>query len=603
MVLGELKSLISRNMVLQKLYVTRKLCWALVPHHLPVWKFRCGALSCVRAIGSTHQRTDSIFVKAAHHGDKAALVDSHGVHTYKDLLKRSEATAQRIRHALREQFDIKEARVAVLCPPDVSYVTAQWGCWMAGGVFVPLHHTHPTPQLAYFIADSRCSIVLTTKKFSPAIESIVESRGLQILHLDEEDQVEDAAASDMTCQRQPLLGLTDEEYASRRAMIVYTSGTTGPAKGVVLTHANLQASMMSMIQTWKWTRNDVCLHVLPLNHVHGIINALMTPLYCGATCVMLPEFNAPKVWFKLLSTVDTEHRVNVFHAVPTVYAKLIEDHEARFQCGISIRRAHEYIKAICSEKVRLMVCGSAALPQPILRKWKDITGHTLLERYGMTEVGMALSNPLHGTRTPGSVGNPMPGVEVCIARPNFYSANGYDAICHGDDRKTVVAEGMNHEVGELYVRGPAVFKEYWDKPSETEAAFTKDGWFKTGDTAQFENGMYKILGRTSVDIIKSGGYKISALDVERDLLQHVSIVEAVVVGLPDITWGQRVAALLVMKDGVCITAHDLKAWGKSVMASYSVPSIVKCVESIPRNNMGKVNKKQIQKEYFPEYFQ
>lgn len=351
-----------------------------------------------------------------------------------------------------------------------------------------------------------------------------------------------------------------------------------------------------MITAWGWTERDSILHVLPLHHVHGIINCLMTPLYCGATCVMMPKFDASKVWSMLLS--ESSKDVNLLMAVPTVYAKLIDDFEKRSHKNIySFRHTAEYVKAVCTETIRLMVSGSAALPAPVMHRWYEITGHTLLERYGMTETCMVLSNPLHGDRMAGTVGTPLPNVEVCIAQsePN----SNYKIIAHGTANGTTVTKNMENEVGELYVKGPTVFREYWNKREETADAFTHDEWFKTGDTAQYTNGVYKILGRTSVDIIKSGGYKLSALDIERQLLEHKKIAEIAVVGLPDVTWGQKVAAVIATKDKKELTQQELKMWAKNRMPHYSIPTVIKCVDAIPRNNMGKVNKKLLIKEQFP----
>lgn len=246
-----------------------------------------------------------------------------------------------------------------------------------------------------------------------------------------------------------------------------------------------------------------------------------------------------------------------------------------------------------------MACGSASLPLPVLERWKQITGHTLLERYGMTEIGMALTNPLHGDRKPGFVGKPFPGVQVCIAKKNAYSPTGYDILSSGNEYGTKVAKGSENESGDLLVKGPNVFKEYWNKPEATREAFTSDGWFKTGDTAEYRDGAYRILGRTSLDIIKSGGYKISALDVERQLLAHPSIRDCAVVGLPDITWGEKVACAVALHDTtVQLSLQELREWGKNRMDAAMMPVLLRVVQEIPRNAMGKVNKKDIVAELF-----
>ncbi|XP_038610721.1 malonate--CoA ligase ACSF3, mitochondrial isoform X4 [Tachyglossus aculeatus] len=309
---------------------------------------------------------------------------------------------------------------------------------------------------------------------------------------------------------------------------------------------------------------------------------------------MLPEFNAHEVWEKFLSSKAP--RINVFMAVPTIYSKLMDYHDKHF----TQPHVQDFVHAVCKDKIRLMVSGSAALPVPVLERWKSITGHTLLERYGMTEIGMALSNPLNGTRVPGSVGTPLPGVEVRIASENAKKEDRPSIIyAEGNEKETKVTPGSEGKEGELLVKGPSVFREYWNKPAETRNAFTPDGWFKTGDTVVFRDGRYWVLGRTSVDIIKSGGYKISALEIERHLLAHPSIMDVAVLGIPDITWGQRISAIVKLQEGDSLSYKELKEWARDRMAPYTIPSELLLVEEIPRNQMGKINKKDLLKQFYP----
>jgi len=285
--------------------------------------------------------------------------------------------------------------------------------------------------------------------------------------------------------------------------------------------------------------------------------------------------------------LESAVKVNLVMAVPTIYAKLLQHAEKE---GLS---SHTITEA--SKDIRLMVSGSAALPTPVLEKWKELTGHTLLERYGMTEIGMALSNPLEGTRTPGAVGSPLPGVKARIVRWTD-SESGYGVLAEGDSSSVSVDIS---EEGELLISGPNVFQEYLNKPEATKKEFTEDGWFKTGDTAKVENGIFKILGRTSVDIIKSGGYKISALDVERILLTHQNIQDIAVVGVEDLTWGQKVAAVVVLADESCsLSLQELRSWCSDKMAKYWIPTELRTLPEMPRNVMGKVNKKELIKTVF-----
>ncbi|XP_020949288.1 acyl-CoA synthetase family member 3, mitochondrial isoform X4 [Sus scrofa] len=558
----------------------------MLPHvgRFPVRCLLCALASCRRAPwrprGSSALHTapalrsdgsGPVFTRALAFGDRIALVDQHGRHTYADLYSRSLRLSREI-CALRAcaDGDLREERVSLLCANDASYVVALWATWMSGGVAVPLYRKHPPAQLEYFIRDSRSSVVLAGPEHAGVLGPVVGKLGVPLLPLSPEVYLGAAEA--------PGAGRVPErDWRKRAATIIYTSGTTGRPKGVLSTHRNLEAVVTGLVRKWAWTQDDVILHVLPLHHVHGLVNKLLCPLWVGAACVMLPEFSAQQVWEKFLS--PEAPRVNVFMAVPTIYSKLMDYHDRHF----TQPHVRDFVRAVCEEKIRLMVSGSAALPLPVLEKWEGVTGHTLLERYGMTEIGMALSNSLT-TRLPGSVGTPLPGVEVRIVSGNLQK-DGCPCIVHaeGNERDTEssrrlqasfalwlkntvgqicwqgtlvfrpplsmclicchpwafssralefrtavtsVTPGFEEKEGELLVRGPSVFREYWDQPEETRSAFTSDGWFKTGDTAVFRDSSYWIRGRTSVDIIKSGGYKVSALEVERLLLGHPSITEA-----------------------------------------------------------------------------
>src|SRR2546425_325998 len=278
-------------------------------------------------------------------------------------------------------------------------------------------------------------------------------------------------------------------------MIVYTSATTGKPKGVVTTPANIAGRVTSLVRAWEWRADDWILLVLPLHHVHGIINVLTCALWAGARCEMLPTFDAEQVWGRIAAG-----ELTLFMAVPTIYARLITAWEAA-----APERRRAWAAGCAPPRMRVMISGSAALPVQRLERWREISGHVLLERYGMTEIGMALGNPLHGERRPGFVGTPLPGVEVRLV----------------DDAGRAVPAGTS---GEIEVRGAAVFLEYWRRPDATAEAF-RDGWFRTGDVAVLENGSYRILGRSSVDIIKTGGFKGSAVEGEEGLRTHPAIAE------------------------------------------------------------------------------
>ncbi|XP_042351377.1 malonate--CoA ligase ACSF3, mitochondrial isoform X2 [Plectropomus leopardus] len=415
---------------------------------------------------SSRKKQRPVFTRAPAFGDKLAIIDSCGSHSYKQLYCSSLGLAGRISTALNTDFGgLEGKRISFLCANDASYTVAQWAAWMSGGTAVPLYRKHPESELEYVICDSQSSLLVAGHPYADTLEPLAQRLGLPCLTLPPTSDLGFLDGADI--QEMEKGDITD--WADRPAMIIYTSGTTGRPKGVLHTHSNIQAMVQCLVSEWAWSRDDVILHTLPLHHVHGIINKLLCPLWVGATCIMLPEFQPQKVWEMLLSSKAP--MVNVFMAVPTIYSKLIQYYDHHF----TQPHVKDFVKAVCKERIRLMVSGSAALPLPTLQRWEEITGHTLLERYGMTEIGMALSNPLKGQRIPGAVGLPLPSVEVRIVMNNSTNTT----IVEGSHRKTQVRSGLEGKEGELLVRGASVFKEYWNKPQETRESFTDDGWFRT----------------------------------------------------------------------------------------------------------------------------
>ncbi|XP_011499715.1 PREDICTED: acyl-CoA synthetase family member 3, mitochondrial [Ceratosolen solmsi marchali] len=559
----------------------------------------------------THQVTNDVvpvFKHAAQYSDRTALRDLHGDYTYRGLLLSAKQFANELNEILGEGT---QERVAFLLPNDASYVITQWACWISGQIAIPLNDQHPPTVLDYYIKDSDAKVFITTQEHLPVVEPLLAKTKRHLIVFDNvlrsiAMKVDEKVANNKDDSQHDFgnlidAGVTGDFYNKSDALIIYTSGTTSKPKGVVLSHKNIYTQVNSLISAWNHTDKDIFLHTLPLHHVHGIINVLLCPLYVGGRCVILPKFSASGVWSELTAVnLQNTDRINVFAAVPTTYKKLIDEYDQLFTKNNKIK---EYIYNVCSTKIRLMISGSAPLPKPIFDRWEEITGHRLLERYGMSEAGMMLSNPLEGERITGTVGTPLPGVEVRLTRfqSNKSEKNEPKVLVHGNAKSSqVFTSSTNSIIGDLQVKGDAVFKYYWNKPEATKESFTKDGWFKTGDTVMYENGIYKILGRSSVDIIKSGGYKISALEVETAILGHPNIVDCIVVGVDDLTWGQKVAAIVVLKEGTQLILSELREFAKKTLPAYSVPTILKVVNKITKNNMGKVNKTQIVHLLFPK---
>lgn len=498
---------------------------------------------------------------------RLALKCREATATYTELL---EGSARIARNLLSGSEDLNEARVAFLAAPGIDYVLIQWGIWRAGGIAVPLCEKHPPASMEYVLRDTDASLLVCTPEFRAVLQPFEDSGLIRLTGLEEllpprqgagpETRVAEPSPSE------PYPGLPGLDL-QRRAMILYTSGTTGAPKGVVSTHANIHTQITALTTSWKWEADDHVLNVLPLHHVHGIVNMLCCALYSGAVCEFLPKFEPQEVL-----EVFLKGEVNVFMAVPTIYYKLI----AHFQTLPADTRE---ALSRSLRNFRLMVSGSAALPVSVLEQWREISGHTLLERYGMTEMGMAISNPYEGERRPGYIGQALSGVRVRLV----------------DEANQPVPAGT---AGEIQVKGDNVFSEYWGKPKATAAAFTDDGWFRTGDIAVCEAGSYRILGRNSVDIIKSGGYKISALEIEEVLRKHPRIGDCAVIGLPDLEWGEIIAAGIV-PEGEGPDPEALKTWLKSRLAAYKIPRRYLQLEALPRNVLGKVTKNAL-KSLFQE---
>jgi malonyl-CoA/methylmalonyl-CoA synthetase len=503
--------------------------------------------------------TIALIERAEQHADRVAIIDAPGEYTYDDLLGASETVARTL---LAGRADLGEARVAFMVAPGFDYVAVLWGIWRAGGIAVPLSPSHPGPELEYVLDDTGAEAVVADKAAELRLKPLAALRDVWFVR--SADAIEGSTVEGSTLDPQPLML---EVAEARRAMILYTSGTTSRPKGVVTTHGNLRAQIESLVDAWGWSADDDILHVLPLHHTHGIVNALLCALWAGATVEMLPGFDAQRVWERFI-----EGGLTVFMAVPTIYAKLIAEWE-----GASPDERERMSRAV--RALRLMVSGSAALPVSVFERWRDISGHALLERYGMTEIGMALSNPLDGDRRAGTVGEPLPGVEVRL---------------HDENGGELTDPGVP---GEIHVRGPGVFLEYWNRPAATRASFRGD-WFCTGDIAVVEDGYYRILGRSSVDIIKTGGYKVSALEIEEALRGHPAVKDCAVVGVEDPEWGERVCTAVVPASTTSSdSAEVLREWLAERIAPYKLPRRWMFVEELPRNAMGKVTKPAV-KELF-----
>ncbi|WP_225096920.1 acyl-CoA synthetase [Streptomyces sp. CoH27] len=453
--------------------------------------------------------------------------------TYGALAGAAGALAGRVRGA---------GRVAVWATPELETAVAVTGVLLAGAAAVPLNPRSGEKELAHIVSDSAPTLVLA----APGAEL---PAGLG--HLTRIDV--DASATGTA---------PDTEVADADpALIVYTSGTTGPPKGAVLSRRALATTLDALADAWQWTEDDVLVHGLPLFHVHGLVLGILGPLRRGGGVRHLGRFSTEGVARELTAGAT------MLFGVPTMYHRIAE----------ALPDDPELAKAL--GRARLLVSGSAALPVHDHERIAAATGRRVIERYGMTETLMNTSVRADGEARAGTVGVPLPGVELRLVEEDGTPIAAYDG----------------ESVGEIQVRGPNLFTEYLNRPDATAAAFTADGWFRTGDMAVRESdGYVRIVGRKATDLIKSGGYKIGAGEIENALLEHPGVREAAVTGEPDADLGERIVAWIVPADPETPpAAEELADHVAHRLAPHKRPRVVRYLDALPRNDMGKIMKRAL----------
>jgi len=447
----------------------------------------------------------------------ALTIDGHTL-SRSDLIGAATSVAERVAQA---------ERVAVLARPTVTTVLAMVGCLIAGVTVVPVPPDSGPAELAHILADSGAQAWVGAAPDDATLPVIPVRTHARSWHT------------------------YAEPGPDTTAFILYTSGTTGAPKGVLLSRGAIAAGLDALIQAWAWTADDVLVQGLPLFHVHGLILGVLGPLRAGSPLVHTG---------KPTPAAYAAGKGTMYFGVPTVWSRVVEDPAA----------ARELANA------RLLVSGSAPLPVPVFERLRELTGHEPIERYGMSETMITLSTRVDGERRPGWVGTPVAGVRTRLR-----------------DEAGAPVPHDGESIGGLQITGPMLFDGYLNRPETTAECWTEDGWFRTGDVAAIDaEGFHRIVGRESVDLIKSGGFRVGAGEIETILLGHAAVAEVAVVGLPDDDLGQRIVAFVVARDhsGDALEGELIDHVAQQ-LSIHKRPREVRLVESLPRNAMGKVQKK------------
>jgi malonyl-CoA/methylmalonyl-CoA synthetase len=474
--------------------------------------------------------------------------------TYRELRKQVEQTA-----ALLDRLGLKKGdRAALVLPKGFAFIEFYLAALHRGAVCLPLNPDYRPEEIGYFLNDSETSLLITTVSKKIELATLLDSLPSVRCYTAEQD----ASGGDSGASPVNACATSSSTLDEDVALLCYTSGTTGRSKGAMIRHGNLISNMEALHQAWRWSSDDVLLHALPLFHIHGLCVALQGGLYAGAGIIMLERFDPFKVW----ETIEKE-RCTVFMGVPTMYQRL--------------SRAWDELKQKPDlHSMRVFISGSAPLSEALFNRFKEQTGFTMLERYGMTEAGMICSNPYEpDRRKPQSVGFPLSGIEIQVIDQEGHQA----------------APGA---VGEVWVRGSNIFQGYWRQPEKTKEAFAGT-WFKSGDLGYQDprDSLRLYLVGRAKELIITGGFNVYPKEVENILEEHEAVQEAAVFGIPHEDWGEQVTAAVVLKKGAAQKAEALIAYCQDRLAGYKCPKKVFFRLELPRNPMGKLQKHLLQKEY------
>jgi malonyl-CoA/methylmalonyl-CoA synthetase len=446
------------------------------------------------------------------------------------------------------------ARVAVQVEKSVEAMMLYLATLRAGYVFLPLNTAYQSAEIEYFIANAEPSVMVCSSKNFGWVSKIAFKAGTQNVFTLDDDRTGSLLDRAAHCSDKHEVVVRKEDDL---AAILYTSGTTGRSKGAMLTHGNMLSNALVLKDYWGWKKGDVLIHALPIFHVHGLFVAIHGALINGSKMIWLAKFD-PKLVVKKLP------EATVFMGVPTLYVRLL---------------AEPGLTREACRNMRLFVAGSAPLLIETFNEWKERTGHTILERYGMSETVMLTSNPYEGKeRRGGTVGFALPGVSLRVQ----------------DDGGQSLPAG---EIGGIQVKGPNIFKGYWRMPEKTKEEFTADGYFKTGDVGKIDERGYIVIVGRSKDLIISGGYNVYPAEIEGYINDMPGVAESALVGVPHPDFGEVGVAVVIAKPGVALEGGRIVGELKSKLANFKIPKQCFVVSELPRNTMGKVQKNLLREQY------
>lgn len=444
-------------------------------------------------------------------------------------------------------------RVAVQVEKSVTALMLYLAAMRAGAIYLPLNPAYTPAEIEYFLNDAKPTLFVCDPGSAQRLDPIATDVGAAVLTLDAEGE----GTLKTLAERQSNVFTTAQRGGDDIAAILYTSGTTGRSKGAMLSHGNLLSNAKALVKHWHYTASDVLIHALPIFHTHGLFVATNVTLAAGASILFYEKFDAEQI-------IADFARATVLMGVPTFYTRLLR------QPGLD--------RAACAH-MRLFVSGSAPLLAETHCEWEKVTGHAILERYGMTETNMNTSNPYDGPRIAGTVGHPLPGVELRITAP---------------ETGTILPDG---EIGMIEVRGPNVFKGYWNMPEKTAAEFRSDGFFITGDLGMIDaDGYVRIVGRGK-DLIITGGYNVYPKEVEEQIDGLSEVIESAVFGVPHPDFGEAIVAAAVLHSGKTLPESAMLEQIAPQLARYKQPKRLILLDELPRNTMGKVQKNVLRERY------